>query len=1600
MSLFALLFIVTASTKAQTEIEANNDFTSANNLAINTQSTGAMCPDGDMDYFKTTIPYNGMVRVYAEVTNTGSSNGYAYLSVYDNRQASGSLTSKGIGGYLNVGETAVDSIDLYCVAAGETLYFRLNQLYQCFSYKLRYVMLNTSGDVDLEPNNSFTDAVAMNIDQSIGGHIGYTTGGNVADPEDYFKFTLPANGIVRVYMDATNTGSSNGYFSVSGYDNRQTNGSLFSKTVGGYLNAGASATDSVDLYCTSAGETIYLRTSQQYQCFSYHLRYTILNASGDVDAEPNNSFADAIGFPITDTASGHLGYLSGGAVADDVDFFKTVLPTSGVLRIYAVATNTGNSNGYFNINGYDQRQSNGSLFSKSIGGYLNAGQTAIDSVDLYCQGQGDTLYFRLSQQYQCFNYKLYYTVLNAVGEVDAEPNNSFAEATQFSTADTIHGRIGYIVGGTVNDAEDYFKTVLPANGILRVYMQATNTGNSNGYLYINGYDQRQANGSLFTRSVGGYLAAGQSAIDSVDLYCSAAGDTIYFRATQQYQCFNYILRYAIINPSSDVDLEPNNDFAHAVSLNEGDSAAGHVGYVSAGTVADPYDYYKTVLPSDGAVRIYVEATNTGNSNGYLYINGYDQRQANGSLFSKSIGGYLAAGQSAIDSVDVYCRSANDTFYFQLSQQYQCFGYKISYKMIHVDNTLAITDLEPNNTQATAISFAEKDTVKANIGYSLGGNTDNADYYKTAVPHNGTMRVYVQATNTSGLGYGYFYLSGYDKNGSQVFYKNIGGYSAPGVTSYDTLNLYCQSAGAFTFQVTNANACFSYTIRYETTLGADTTVYVCPGYTTNIGGLYNVKPFTTVHYENMASPGNDISPDNVGAGTYRLMVYNGTDECSRDTAIITVANHPQPQPGYTVNTANQCQSGNSFAFTNTSTIAAGTMQYQWNFGDGSATVTTTNPTHSYTTPGSYIVHLIATSNNGCIDSTQSTITVYPQPAAGFTLGNSAQCQGGNSFAFVNTSTISSGTLTYQWEFGDGTTATAANPSHTYTSAGLFSVKLLVTSNNGCKDSSVQTVAVYAQPSASFTINSATQCEKGNQYVFTNTSTGASSYAWQLGDGSTATVTNVSHSYATTGSYTVKLVVGTANGCADSVQQTITVNTSPSLGADKTVTVGCAGGTTDITTLFNTAGYNSVVYSTSNPQNAPAGTYTLVVSYASGCADTAQITVLDATVTTVSATANNTKVASRECTDAQGWTHYYYDNGTPADFSDDIRLLSIQKNGNDIGSLGDGTFQVEVKATAGAGSGHAVNVSSSFIPQGASYYSMNRYWNVMPTQQPSTPVNVRFYYNTQDLTDVNGDYPAGPINHSQLTVYKVDTGNPDPTTNWAGATAVHFYQNSNLATLSNWVYTNLGSNNHQAELQVSSFSGGGAGALSASTLPVSFTRFDAVAENETVKLNWMTASESNSKNFTVMRSLDGRNFESVGTVAAAGTSNSMRNYSFTDGNAGKFMGQTLYYKLAQADRNGQVTFTDIRKVKMAAFANLLTLYTNPVHSEAVLKYRSLLQETVQVSIVDQNGRTVFAQKRSVERGVNQIRLSTAHLAPGIYEVVVTSSTDRQQVKLLKQ
>lgn len=264
-----------------------------------------------------------------------------------------------------------------------------------------------------------------------------------------------------------------------------------------------------------------------------------------------------------------------------------------------------------------------------------------------------------------------------------------------------------------------------------------------------------------------------------------------------------------------------------------------------------------------------------------------------------------------------------------------------------------------------------------------------------------------------------------------------------------------------------------------------------------------------------------------AGTYTVKLRNNYGTCL-DSTIHNITVLPLPAPDFSAPDVTDCK----VPFTvNFNDLSAGAVSWEWHFGDG-GTSTVQNPSHTYTTAGFYTVTLITTGANGCKDSAIKTQFVRIQaPIVGI---NGLPQEGCVPFTISPTPNVNTvdGIAGYFWDFGDGGTSTAANPSHTYITQGNYTVKLYITTNDGCLDSAIVTNGVRAgnKSIANFSAAPLTQCA-GQPVQFTNLTAPSDQWYWDFGDGTgTSTFENPTYAYPDTGRFTVRLIAKN-NGCAD-------------------------------------------------------------------------------------------------------------------------------------------------------------------------------------------------------------------------------------------------------------------------------------------------------------------------------------------------------------------------------------------------------------------------------------------------------------------------------------
>lgn len=312
--------------------------------------------------------------------------------------------------------------------------------------------------------------------------------------------------------------------------------------------------------------------------------------------------------------------------------------------------------------------------------------------------------------------------------------------------------------------------------------------------------------------------------------------------------------------------------------------------------------------------------------------------------------------------------------------------------------------------------------------------------------------------------------------------------------------------------------------------------------------------------------NDATPNltvNPASHTYttsgpkqiKLIVTNlaGCKDSISHTIVIT----QKPTANFIVNDG--C-SGTAFNFTNMSTTSSGVYNSSWNFGNTNVS-TVTNPTHTYLISGNFFATLIVTNSDNCIDSITKPVNVFGHALVNFTTTN--VCFGSaNNFINLSNTTTNANTgnvLNNNWFFGDGGFSAAQNPIHTYTASSnlntntVYSVSLVVTTQNGCKDSLTKQLTVYSLPTPNFTSDSVcvgnltnlldASNNNGNSFLL---------FSWDFNNDNVADLTNNSitstHLFPNAGNTSVTYTVFTSpnNGlliCSNKITKTIFVNDIP-------------------------------------------------------------------------------------------------------------------------------------------------------------------------------------------------------------------------------------------------------------------------------------------------------------------------------------------------------------------------------------------------------------------------------------------------------------------------
>jgi PKD repeat protein len=366
---------------------------------------------------------------------------------------------------------------------------------------------------------------------------------------------------------------------------------------------------------------------------------------------------------------------------------------------------------------------------------------------------------------------------------------------------------------------------------------------------------------------------------------------------------------------------------------------------------------------------------------------------------------------------------------------------------------------------------------------------------------------------------------------------------------------------------------------------------------------------------------------VTSSTYSVTVINSTGCMTSASKQISINTTPIPS----ISAISSGCIGTVFTLTAQTPVAGVGATYLWNNGESMPQI--------YVNPSVNTGYTVTvTSSTGCSASAAQSVVVGALPIASFMSSVNVL-----NVSFTDNSTHSNN---YFWSFGDGTTSTLQNPTHTYTSTGNYQVCFIATNNCGSTQT-CQTIAVTcATPITNFYTAS-----NGLNVGFTNASTNAIGSSWSFGDGTTSTLSNPTHNYTNAGAYTVCLT-STGPSCGGSSHQhckTITVSCALARASVAGNLFICNSSNTVLTA--NNVGDGCFYYwntgvSTASITVSSIGNYSVTVTSASGCKASTTVTVSNSTITVPIINGTNTICAGDNTTLAitqQPATTYQWNTG---------------------------------------------------------------------------------------------------------------------------------------------------------------------------------------------------------------------------------------------------------------------------------------------------------------------------------------------------------------------
>ncbi|MBK7553137.1 MAG: hypothetical protein IPI55_00675 [Flavobacteriales bacterium] len=438
---------------------------------------------------------------------------------------------------------------------------------------------------ETEPNNGSGTADPITYNTPMAGSIGACAPTDNSD--DYFSFTPPSQGQLRVQSSMSNSGPTD--LEVT-FRVRQSSTALIGTFT---LTAGANGVPVNDsfLFPCQGGGLYYISIENPAggACTNYSFTYDIVAPAFTNDPEPNDGSGSAVTVAVGAWQEGQIDFRYG----NNSDYYRIDLPTHGVLNIEWEAEHAGTTSPA--VATMVLRQT--STFALQTWNLpVGANSTpASQSVSIDCRSNSNFYYLSVSTGICGTSYRFRYTVTPPLFANDAEPNDVSGSATVLAHSTPTEGQINF---STYVENADVYRIDLPTQGTLNIHWEAENAGPSaTGTVAVTLRTTTTAPVTTWNLPVG---ANSVPSLQTVSIDCRS-NTNYYFLSLVSNTCgVSYRFSYTVTPPIYNNDVEPNQSGGQATAIPHSTPTQGRINF---STYNENVDFYRLDLPSSGILNI-------------------------------------------------------------------------------------------------------------------------------------------------------------------------------------------------------------------------------------------------------------------------------------------------------------------------------------------------------------------------------------------------------------------------------------------------------------------------------------------------------------------------------------------------------------------------------------------------------------------------------------------------------------------------------------------------------------------------------------------------------------------------------------------------------------------------------------------------------------------------------------------------------------------------------------------------------------------------------------------------------------------------------------